>query len=345
MLVAAFVQADSQTKQVLSINTLPDAQPDIPDSLKTLATHIATTSPQVAQALGYKPQDAQALMASTKTSLNNTRCERSQHLCVAPTFVQGDQALWAIVDLTDLSLVGVQWTTVGQSQQLPVSEKNLQDRIITQQYCEHTTPLNQSGWQMNYILTSSDGLRISEVTFNGKAVLRDAKLVDWHVSYSQKAGFGYSDAVGCPVFSQAAVVAVGGPQVQPITQNNSDVGFALTQDFWSIDWPSPCNYYYRQRYEFYNDGRFRVGVASVGRGCGNDGTYRPVTRIALAGDHNSIAEWSGSDWQNWTTEKWQLQTAQTPYTPEGYQYRVTDDSGQGYYVEPGQGQFGDGGTR
>lgn len=36
--------------------------------------------------------------------------------------------------------------------------------------------------------------------------------------------------------------------------------------------------------------------------------------------------------------------AEAPYTAEGYRYRVTDQSGVGYYIEPGQGQFGDGGT-
>lgn len=341
--VAAVV--DVKARKVLAINTITNTQPDIPDYLKQLAISIATNAPQVKQALGFKPGQEQALMANTKTALNNTYCERSLHLCVAPTFVQGEDALWAIVDLTDLTLVGVQWTKVGQSNRLPITEKNLQDRAVTASFCEKNTALNRSSWQMNYILTSSDGLRISEVTFNGQPIIVNAKLVDWHVSYSRQQGFGYSDAVGCPVFSQAAVVAVGGPQVQPIvpTDSQSETGFALVQDFWSIGWPSPCNYYYRQRYEFYNDGRFRVGVANIGRGCGNDGTYRPVTRIRLAGDQNNFAEWGGSDWNNWPTEKWQLQTAQTAYTSQGYQYRVTDPAGKGYYIVPGQGQFGDGG--
>ena len=40
--------------------------------------------------------------------------------------------------------------------------------------------------------------------------------MDWHVSYSKIDGFGYSDAVGCPEFSQAAVVAVSDPKVSEI---------------------------------------------------------------------------------------------------------------------------------
>lgn len=331
---------DIKNRIVVATNTIYQAQPDIPDYLKNLAIEIAANAPIVQQQLGFKPTQNQALMANTKTALNNTRCERSLHLCVAPTFVQGGDALWAIVDLTDLTLVGVQWTKVGQSSRLPVSEKNLQDDYVTTNVCQHNTALNQNGWQMDYILTSSDGLRIANVSFNGKAVLANAKLVDWHVSYSRQQGFGYSDAVGCPVFSQAAVVAVGGPRTEPLSQNN---GFALIQDFWSIGYPSPCNYNYQQRYEFYNDGRFRIEAASIGRGCGNDGTYRPVTRIRWAGDQNTFAEWNGTGWNDWTAEKWQLQTAQTAYTPEGYQYRLVDQKDQGYLVEPGRGQFGDGG--
>lgn len=343
--LTAFAVVDIKSRKVLQVDNIADAQPDIPDHLKQLAIDIAVNSPQVKQALGYKPDQAQALMSNTKTALNRTRCERSVHLCVAPTFVQGDQALWSIVDLTDLRLVGIAWTNVGQSNRLPVSEKNLQDQIVTTNFCEKNTAFKRNGWELNYILTSSDGLRISDVTFNGRPVIANAKLVDWHVSYSRQQGFGYSDAVGCPVFSQAAVVAAGEPQIVPITQPNTstETGVALVQEFISIGWPAPCNYNYQQRYEFYNDGRFRTAVASLGRGCGNDGTYRPVTRIRWAGDQNTFAEWNGTAWSNWTTEKWQAQTPQTAYTPEGYQFRVTDPAGKGYYIQPGRGQFGDGG--
>jgi hypothetical protein len=329
--------ADVKAKKILALNSLRDTQPDIPEHLTKLAIHIATNAPEVQNVLGYKPTPEQALMPNTKTALNKTRCERSQHLCVAPTFVQGEDALWAIVNLTELSLVGVQWTKVGLSSRLPITEKNLQDQAVTSRYCQTKTPLSRNGWQMEYILTGSDGLQISGVSYNGRAILRNAKLVDWHVMYSQQQGFGYSDAVGCPIFSQAAVVAAGGPKVAALGES----GFALVQDFWSLGWPAPCNYYYQQRYEFYNDGRFRPVVASVGRGCGNDGLYRPVTRLAFAGDQNSFAEWSGSAWNEWATEKWQLQTDKTAYTPEGYQYRLSDTSGSGFYIEPGRGQFAD----
>ncbi len=147
---------DLTAKAVLAVSQLPTQQPDIPAHLKDLATKIAVNSPEVQQALGVKPSEADALMASTKTSLNGTRCERSRHLCVAPTFVQGERALWAIVDLTENKLVGVRWTSVTgrgpQSQR--ITEQNLADEVISEKYCVQNTPVQRGGWAFDFILTS-----------------------------------------------------------------------------------------------------------------------------------------------------------------------------------------------
>lgn len=331
---------DINNNVVVAITKMPDAQPDLPPYLVDLAVQIATESPEVAAALGYVPDSEEAVMESTKTALNLTRCQRSRHLCVAPTFVTGNRALWAIVDLTDGMLVGVRWTEVGDPSAPAITERSLQDDVVTQLYCDRTTPLARNDWGMDFILTSSDGLRISNVQYKDRAVLESAKLVDWHVSYSATQAFGYSDAIGCPVFSQAAVVAFQGPTVEELIENGESVGFVLEQEFWGEQWPQACSYFYVQRYEFYNDGRFRVVAGNVGRGCGDNGTYRPVLRLALAGE-NSFASWTGSAWENWLTEGWQLQADSEP-TVEGYQYRFADASGAGYFIEPGRGQFGDG---
>jgi hypothetical protein len=313
--------------------------------LKNLAIKIAINSPEVQQAYGIKPEEKDALMASTKTALNRTRCERSRHLCVAPTFTKDGKALWAIVDLTEYKLVGVRWTNTGTTGPVkPITERRLQDDKITACFCEKETPLDKDGWKMNYMLTSSDGLRIAQVSFNGKPILQSAKLVDWHVSYSGTDGFGYSDAVGCPYFSQAAVIAFEPPKVLQIKNDaGAFIGFALEQVFKSELWPSPCNYNYRQRFEFYKDGSFRVAAASIGRGCGNDGTYRPVFRIAFAEEQNNVAEWNGASWNAWQNEKWQLQSSNTAYTPQGYQYQFTNNNGAGFFMQPSNGKFADGG--
>jgi hypothetical protein len=340
--------ADVTGKKVVAVMRLPEAQPDIPDHLTKLAVHISSTAPDVVSALGKSPEEKEALMANTKTSLSRTRCERSQHLCMAPTYIKDDKALWAIVDLTDLALVGTRWTQVGYAAPAnkgdwAISEKALQNEVLTKRFCETTNHLDKNGWSFDYILTGSDGMRISNVKFKDKLLIKDAKLVDWHVSYSRTDNFGYSDAVGCPVFSQAAVVAVEGPKTKTISADNSEVGFEFQQDFWSEGYPTPCNYYYKQTFKFFNDGSFRFAVANVGRGCGNDGTYRPVLRVSLSDELNNFSEWNGSDWQPWATEQWKLQDDSTAYTKEGFEYRVADAGGSGFYLEPGRGQFGDGG--
>jgi hypothetical protein len=341
---ATVTLVDVPAATVLAVNDFAGFQPDIPPHLVALAREIAVNAPEVAQALGFQPAADEAVMAGTKTALNETSCERSRHLCVAPTFVQGDRALWAIVDLTDGVLVGTRWTALGKSGTGPVvTEKHLQDDVISALYCEHETPLTHGDWTMTYMLTSSDGLRLSDVTFRGRPVLDDAKLVDWHVSYSGEEAFGYSDAIGCPTFSQAAVVAHEAPSVTDIAVDGQVLGFSITQDFEGEMWPAPCNYYYRQRFDFYDDGRFRTVAANVGRGCGDQGTYRPVLRIGFAGADNSFASWDGAGWQTWSDEGYALQGPATEYSPEGYQFRVADTAGAGYYVQPGQGQFGDGG--
>jgi hypothetical protein len=331
---------DTNSRQVLAVSKIPSSQPDIPKHLQTLALDIATNSPEVFEAIGYKPEQKDLLMSGTKTALNKTRCERSLHLCVAPTIVKDQKALWTIVDLTDLAVVGVRWTQVGVLDR-PVTERKVQDEYLTAKYCETKTSIERDGWKFDYMLTNSDGLKIESVSFNGKPILVSAKLVDWHVSYSKNEGFGYSDAVGCPYFSHAAVIASEAPKVLDLVQNGQTAGFALVQKYMSEGYPSPCNYSYQQTYEFYKDGSFRPAVASLGRGCGNDGTYRPVTRIAFAGEQNTLSEWAGNDWKNWTTEAWSLQKPETLYTKQGFQFKLTDEAGKGFFVQPNRGQFGD----
>lgn len=330
-------------KTLVDVSLVPHTQPDIPPYLKALALKIATESPDIQKALGFKPEAKDALMADTKTALNKTRCERSMHLCVAPTFVKGEKALWAIVDLTDLRLVGLRWTNVGNAGQFPttITERKLQNEKLTECFCKKETALERNDWKLSYMLTSSDGLRIANVSYKGKLVVLNAKLVDWHVNYSNTDGFGYSDAIGCPYFSNAAVVAVEPPRVRDLLEDGKKVGFALEQNFYSEGWPRPCNYNYQQRYEFYDNGSFRTAVASLGRGCGNDGTYRPVTRIAFAGNDNTFSEWNAKEWKKWDKEQWQSTKPNTPYTPEGYQFKLENTAGSGFFVETGHGQFKD----
>lgn len=342
--IVAFV--DTTKEKVLALSTYSDAQPDISDFLTELAVQIAKNSELVKSELGGS--QVAPTMAQIKTSLKNSRCERSHHLCVAPTFVVGDRALWAIVDLTEGNLVGTRWTELGSSgPPIEITERQLENEYVFREFCEQSQHLKRGDWQFDYQITSSDGLQLTNVKFKDKTVMKNVKLLDWHVSYSSRENFGYSDAIGCPLFSSAVVIAYDGPQVESIKEEKNE-GFAFIQDFRQPPWPTPCNYRYEQRFEFYNDGRFRVAAADFGRGCGTDGTYRPVIRIDLETPSTTesngeiFSQWNGSEWVNWDEEKWHLQQDNTHYTQDGYLFKFTNTKNEGYYIEPNRGQFNDG---
>jgi len=191
------VIADVRLGDVIVFLRHTGAQADLPERLTNRAIEIATTSDEVIEALGFRPGADEPSMPNVKTALNRSSCERSRHLCVAPTFLLEDRALWAIVDLTDERLVGTRWTDLDRATRGQVTEESIKSEEVFEKYCRQPVHLEREGWSMDYILTSSDGLQLSNLTYEGRQVLRSAKLVDWHVSYSTRDGFGYSDADGC----------------------------------------------------------------------------------------------------------------------------------------------------
>ncbi len=329
---------DLVTQAVVQQSSLPGSAPDLPPALARLAAAIAAASPELAEALGRRPEADEALMSATKSALNQTRCERSQHLCVAPTFVEGDGALWAIVDLTEGRVAGLRWTRVGSTG--PVTEKRIQNEVMMREVCDKPQTLERDGWSLTYSLTRSDGLKVADLSYQGRPVLQSAKLVDWHVSYSDQEGFGYSDAVGCPEFSQAAVVAIEPPRVEPLLEEGRTVGFRLVQGYWNELWPLPCNYSYEQSFLFYDDGRFRPLATSLGRGCGDTGTYRPVLRLAFP-QPLDFGRWDGRAWQPAAEEDWWAQ-AGAPVDGDGALLRALDAGGRGWRIIPDAGTWGDG---
>lgn len=330
---------DEEAGTVLDVTSIPNAQPDIPPHLADLAVEIARASPEVQREMGMEPCADQSIYEAVKTSVSGSQCERSHHLCVAPTFRWGNGALWAVVDLTDMALIGGQplpWTDFGATSGRRVSEVALQDAVVSG-LCEQEEPYTWGPWSLSYGLTSSDGLVINNVTYNGRPWLHQAKITDWHISYGGRQDeqrVGYADAVGCPTFSSAAVVPFNLPTFEPIMEGGQQVGVAIVQDFRSELWPIPCNYRYQNRYEFYQNGRFRMLGVNVGRGCGLGGVYRPIYRIVPAGSAHEVAAWDGSGWQPWTTEQWTLQQPGQPRTEAGDEFRIAATGGPTLLVRP-----------
>jgi hypothetical protein len=116
----------------------------------------------------------------------------------------------------------------------------------------------------------------------------------------------------------------------------------LTQDFRNPKWPMACNYRYENRFEFYNDGSFRVVGVNKGRGCGDNAIYRPVMRIDTAmGKKEHFYSLENGNWSSWKSEQSAL--VKKKIKEKTYPYKIVSATNEtsGYYIEPNYGQFGD----
>lgn len=332
--ITAMVNLDSG--DVLDVWPQPGLQPVVNGRLAARALEIALNAPQVSEALGYQPETAD--MAPVGAGLVNSACEVG-HLCVGPTFNVGNRVLWAIVDLTAEEVAGLNWTVVSPDGEF--------EPFHFDGNCPQPGSVVQDGWSLHYETTTTDGLHVYDVTYQGMPVLASVKLVEWHVDYGVT---GFLDPTGCDD-NIYTIPAYGETEVLPLTDGGEEVGFEVVQDFRMPEWGARCNYRYEQHLQFYEDGRFRVVVAAFGRGCSDLAVYRPVVRIdtAVNGDGQDFLDvWDGDQWQPQLTETYRApyedpQHGPHAYTEEGYSWRVRDQFGAGYYIEPGQGQFDDNG--
>ncbi|MEW5988203.1 MAG: PKD domain-containing protein [Chloroflexota bacterium] len=323
---------------VLDVLYQPGVHPGVNQRLNDLALELALNDPDVIETLGYRPVAAD--MAPMDAGLVNSTCAQG-HLCLAPTFTIHNRALWAIVDLMDEQVVQLAWTNLTVPGGLPTPNAPILTPVPPS--CPEPGSVSRAGWSLNYENTYTDGLRVYDVSYNGTPVLTSVKLAEWHADYGTN---GYEDSAGCggggggsPIYPYGETLVL-----DLLDEQNNVIGFEVVQDFRMNGWGGWCSYRYEQHIQFFDDGRYRVVSGSYGKGCGNNPIYRPLVRIDLAiadPGNDSFAIWDGMDWAVQAVEGWWLQGE--PYTPEGYKWRVTDQGGQGYYVEPGQGQFGDGG--
>jgi len=361
----AIVNADEN--RLLELKRFKNMQPDISQRLRKIAQEIALNAPEIKKELGEEPSIKEMSMANVRGSLNNSPCENKEHLCVAPTFSYHDkeEALWAIVDLTDLKLAAAKWAGLGKTATPScISERSFQNREIMEKYCRNNREHQEDKWKLSYRITGSDGLEVVDASYEGKAVLKSAKIVDWHVAYEGKGAvdntndvvlagrqvefvkgedkflFGYNDAMGCPMFSTSVVLPFNAPRIYPLKKEGKKVGFYLVQDYRNPKWPMACNYRYENRFEFYADGSFRVVGVNIGRGCGEKAIYRPVMRIDMAFENEEFYKYEGT-WNKWLVEGQDLQSEAKFYKDDKYLYKIQNDNNQGYYIEPNQGQFND----
>ncbi len=331
---------DVDTPQVLAVYHQPGVHPGINARLIDLAKEIAFEDPAVIEALGFSPTSAD--MAPVDAGLVDSVCETG-HLCVSPTFNLDGEILWAVVDLTEGRLAGL-----ARTERRPDPPGNAEAFVGLD--CPVPGSIDRSGWSVYYEVAATDGLRVYNVTYQNIPVITSSKLVEWHVDYGDS---GFEDVTGCggggggfPIFPY------GETEIFDLVDGGLNVvGFEVVQDFRMNQWGNFCNYRYDQRFQFFNDGRFRVVSGAYGKGCGTEAVYRPVVRMDLAvhGDAaDTFYRWSGAEWTVIPIEDYFVPYPEAGHGPheatgEGYNWIVSDDSGAGYYVEMSTGQFDDGG--
>lgn len=291
------------TRTVLDVFYQPGVRPGINKRLADRAITIAMNAPEVQQALGFRPTSVD--MAPVDADMVNSVCEEG-HLCVGPTFRVGNRILWAIVDLTDERLVGINWTNVAPDGA---------SITFTAETCPQPGTLQRDGWTLAYETTSTDGLRVFDVSFYTHTLLTSAKLAEWHVDYGTT---GFRDSTGCGDGGGGfAIAPYGETEIRDLRDStNAYLGFELVQDFRMSNWGASCNYRYEQHMQFFTDGRFRIVGGAYGRGCSTNPIYRPVMRIdvAIEGDDHDTLRTSNDNGQTWTlatSEAWWLQNTPT----------------------------------
>ena len=341
-----------ETDEVLDVLHQPGLQPGINKRLADLAVEIAMNDPVVIAALGFKPTKVD--MSPVAARLAGTSCDGG-HLCAGPTFRVGNRVLWAVVDLTEEKVAGIDWTEVQ-----PDGPSETYDPQGG--FCPSPGSVNRDGWMLNYETMHTDGLAVHNVSFNGRSVLTSAKLVEWHVDYNGTYFYpGFFDIVGCGNLGQPGVYP-GFPiapyqetQIVDLMDGPDVVGFELVQDFRMPNWGAACNYRYEQRMQFWQDGRFRIVSGAFGRGCGDSSVefnfqpyYRPVVRIDIAvdgDDNDSLYLWDGIQWQEQISETYRTPYAEVDHGPHHYTTNdaiaavVDTQNFGGYFIVPSQGQF------
>jgi PKD repeat protein len=349
--VQAFVRLD--TREVVEVYYQEGIRPGINRRLADRAMEIALNEPTVIEVIGE--QRTSSDWAPMDSTLVGSACERG-HMCVAPTFDMGDYIFWAIVDLTDDKFLATFWTATDGSANGAYQYPDAYADWNPELGCVATPgSVDRDGWQLDYNTTNWDGFRVSNVRYNGEAVITSAKLVEWHADYG---GSGFQDSTGCSSGGGGfTIYPYGNTQVFDLMDGSTIIGFEVVQDFRMGNWGSGCNYRYEQRFQFYTDGRFRTVQGAYGKGCGQNSLYRGLMRVDLAvggtDANDNIDIWNGSDWQAVATEtRWcpegETNASCTGFVPgsnpDGYRFRLWDSVTEtGYYVEPGRGQFGDAG--
>jgi hypothetical protein len=157
------------------------------------------------------------------------------------------------------------------------------------------SPLNVNGWSVNWNITATHGIEISNVTYGGVLTIRNALINGILVKYFQQ-----PPSLSCLFFDDLGkddiASSIAGLSVQ--FSSGPDPWFQIRAQYN----PSGVGYNYTQDWRFYNSGRWDAILYVGHTGCSWNHTYQPHFRISLAiGNKNRdlMSQYTPSGvWQN-----------------------------------------------
>ncbi len=351
------VLLEQNRQRILDSWQTASSQPIFNRAVATRAENLLLADADLASALGRSPVRGEMAFMDGQHS-HIAGCADGD-LCLTTIFVVDSGMVWATVNMRHNTVADIWWTdrSFDSADKLTVPQR---DAASGGNLCGNTYFHNQGGWSVSYELSRSDGLHAYSIMYNNQPVIDSIKVAEWHVDYTVqdddplRPGFIDYNTCGTPLGSGFPIGPAGEPQIVPITVLSETVGFEIRQDYRQPGWGRTCKYRYDQRYQFFDDGRWRVVAGSFGIGCGDallsEAIYRPVMRIDLnpGSGGETFDHWTDAGWVEQTTEAW-YGRGQTVTTTEiatnalGYGFRVENQE-RGFFIEPGNGQFNDGGT-
>jgi PKD repeat protein len=213
-----------------------------------------------------------------------------------------------------------------------VTDSASQFSTTNQSVTVYEWPISSStafGWVIHWNITSDDGVSIWNVTYNGKIIIRDARLTAVQVLYLNNLCGPFLDE---PTLSDMTTVKnVGNISYYQNLTDPSNPYFQLTSE-WHVG-----GYDYTEAFRFYMNGMWQP-ILMIGRdGCPADHIYEPHWRIDLA-----LTEDSNNYMSTYTPQgSWQDLLWEGNYTDNGFRDLAHNqtawryaDQGRFYYISP-----------
>ena len=218
----------------------------------------------------------------------------------------------------------VTMNVIDSSSPVPQTDMSTQTVTVNEWPISTTTAF---GWNIPWNLTANDGVNISNVTYNGTIIIRDARLTAVQVLYLNNLCGPFFDE---PT-NMTGVKADGNISYSQNFTNPSNPYFQLTSE-WRVG-----GYDYTEAFRFYKNGAWEP-ILMIGRdGCPTDHIYEPHWRIDLA-----LTEEANNYMGMYTPSgAWQDLLWEGNYTDNGFRDPAHDgtvwrygDNGRFYYIVP-----------